>query len=137
LSSGARYSSLIRPVEAWTHWDEFAEKVHHVSRDTLLKHGRPAQDVAHDLNQLLAGTTIYSDGWVVDKPWLEELYYRVGMAMEFFISPLELILSERQMELWGEIKNQVLADSAMTRHRASSDAWLIQQTYKKSALASR
>jgi hypothetical protein len=137
LSSGKRYSSLIRPVAQWTHWDDYAEKVHHVSRDTLFEHGKEVGEVALSLNRLLSGMTVFTDGWVVDKPWLDELFFQAAVPMEFFVSPLELILSERQMELWGETKSQVLINSELERHRASSDAWMIQQIYKKTALAAR
>ena len=33
------------------------------------------------------------------------------------------------MELWHEVKKQVVADLALTRHRASFDALIIQETY--------
>jgi hypothetical protein len=53
------------------------------------------------------------------------------MEMKFRISPLEMILSERQMELWHDTKDGLLSEVKKRRHRASFDAWLIQETYIK------
>src|SRR5262252_1322213 len=88
LTDGSKYCSLIAPRPEWTHWDEGAEKVHGVTRDVLQRHGRPAAEVAGRLNELLRSQTVYSDGWVVDKTWLDRLYYAAGMRCEFSLSAL-------------------------------------------------
>ena len=129
LEPGIKFCSLIAPAPDWTHWDAEAEKVHRVPRDILETHGKPAIQVAVSLNELLGNTTVYSDGWVVDKPWLIQLFSRTGVPQQFSISPLEMILSERQMEVWHKIKKQVTGELALTRHRASFDALIIQETY--------
>ncbi len=129
LENGTRYSTLVKPVTEWQHWDSSAERLHHIQRETLQQYGKPVMEVALKLNQLLDGKTIYSDGWVVDKPWLDNLFFRAGIDRSFFISPLEMILNEQQMEYWHEIKNTVIAETDLQRHRASSDAWVIQQTF--------
>lgn len=131
LSDGERFCSLITPAPGWTHWDEGAENVHHITRGTLESCGKPAQEVARQLNNLLEGKTLYSDGWVVDKPWLTTLFHEAGESMKFSVSPLELILSEQQMEHWHETRERVSAESSMRRHRASNDAWIVQQTFSK------
>jgi hypothetical protein len=131
----SKYCSLIFPAADWTHWDVEAEKVHRIARDLLTTHGKPVRDVAEDLNRLYAGKTLYSDGWVVDKPWTLQLFYAAGLEMKFSVSPLEMILSEKQMERWHDTKNQVLAESNQRRHRASFDAWIIQETYARSQLS--
>lgn len=95
LHDGKRFCSLISPAPDWTHWDPEAEKVHKVSRENLQKIGKPFQEVAVMLNTLLAGKTLYSDGWVVDKPWLITLFSRAGLDMAFSVSPLENILTEQ------------------------------------------
>ena len=129
MEPGRKFCSLIAPEPGWTHWDEAAEKIHRVPRDLLAAYGRPAVDVAHSLNELLAGKTVYSDGWVVDQPWLIALYSRVHVSQRFSISPLEMILSEEQMAVWHEAKNRVISELALTRHRASFDALIIQETW--------
>lgn len=133
LSSGERYSSLILPLEDWTHWDPDAERVHHIQRQFLLSHGKPIREVTRKLNQLLRGKTVYSDGWVVDKPWLDNLFYRAMVNMEFRVSALEMILTELQMECWHTVKDDIIKEINPDRHRASSDAWIVQQTYMRSA----
>ena len=129
LEPGTQYCSLIAPEPGWTHWDASAEQVHRVPRDILETHGKPAVQVAESLNELLGNGTVYSDGWVVDQPWLIQLFSRTRVPQQFSISPLELILSEEQMAVWHEVKAQVIAELALTRHRASFDAMIIQETY--------
>ena len=130
FEDGSRFCTLIRPANDWTHWDESAQGVHNITREMLLEHGRAAQEVAASLNNLLAGKTVYSDGWVVDKPWLIRLFHAAGMSMSFQVSPLELILSEQQMIMWADTKAHLTRQAELVRHRASNDAWLIQQTYQ-------
>ena len=51
LASGDRHCWLIRPPAHWTHWDPGAEAVHHISRARLIERGRPAEEVAAELNE--------------------------------------------------------------------------------------
>ncbi|WP_320822404.1 hypothetical protein [Reinekea sp.] len=134
LPEGERFCTLIEPIHNWTHWDQSAEGVHHISREELHLHGKSIFQVTRDLNTLLHGQTLYSDGWVVDKPWLNTLFYAAHTSMDFFVSPLEMILSDYQMDHWHLIKDVVMADLKLTRHRASNDAYIIQETYRRSAL---
>ncbi|MEM7540437.1 MAG: hypothetical protein AAF384_02505 [Pseudomonadota bacterium] len=131
LGSGRRYCSLIRPEEDWVHWDDSAEDVHHISRDLLFEHGRPGEHVCEQLRDLLHGLTVYSDGWVVDFPWLRKLFATHHREMSFRVSPLDGILSAEQMENWHATKDKVLKESSERRHRASFDAWVIRETYKR------
>jgi len=134
LESDKRFCSLIIPADDWTHWDESAEQVHHISRSTLHSCGNSLTEVANKLNSLLKNKTVYSDGWVVDKPWLIKLFHAAQVKMQFEVSQLELILTEYQMAHWYETRDQVIDDSNLTRHRASNDAWIIQETYKRTLL---
>lgn len=127
-----RFSRIIRPESDWTHWDTSAEALHCIKRQVLVDHGRPVADVAIELNNLLAGQIAYSDGWVVDKPWLSQLFEAARLPMNFHLSPIELILIEPQMEIWHKVKHAVEVDLAATRHRASHDAWIIQETFVRS-----
>jgi len=124
-----RYCSLIVPSNDWTHWDESAQAVHHITRDTLIRHGKTIRQVAIELNEKLDGCVVYSDGWVVEKPWINKLFWAAGMAKAFFISPLERVLSEKQMEIWHRTKDRIVKDLNLTRHRASTDAFIVQETY--------
>jgi len=133
LDGGRRYCALIKPAPGWTHWSEQAESVHGISRQQLASFGKPVAEVATQLNALLAGMTLYTDGWVVDKPWLITLFHEARQSMQFHVSPLDLILTEAQMEAWHATKKRVARDTDLTRHRASHDAWLIQETYRQTA----
>ena len=57
LEDDHRYCALILPAADWTHWDDSAERVHHISRDILRSYGKPLVEVADQLNQLLADHT--------------------------------------------------------------------------------
>ena len=129
LPDGRKYCSLILPVHEWQHWDEQAEQLHGISRALLFRHGRAVRAVAEDLNALVEGGTLYSDGWVVDSPWFNQLFFAAGVAPCFCLSPLERILNEAQMLVWHNIKDHVLTEYADPRHRASFDAFVIQETY--------
>lgn len=127
--NGERFCSLIRPLDDWQHWDEEAQRLHGISRPLLYRNGRSVADVCRDLNHFLRGQTAYSDGWVVDQPWLIKLFYAANMTMAFSISPLEVLLNEIQMNFWHRTKDGLIAKINQPRHRASHDAALIQSTF--------
>jgi hypothetical protein len=129
LDDGAKYCSLVNPPPEWTHWDDSAEAIHHVSRDILRQYGKPVPQVVAELNRLLAGRTVYSDGWVVDYPWIIRLYAAAREEVRFSISSLEMILSEDQMNLWHQTRDRVQRELDLKRHRASNDALVIQRTW--------
>ena len=129
LERGQRYCSLIRPAPEWVKWDHRAEMVHRISRDLLLHDGRPVAEVAHQLNRLLEGKVVFSDAWGVDNPWIIELFASAGVEQRFSVSALEMILNEKQIELWSETRDRVARDLGLRRHRASNDALIIQETY--------
>lgn len=130
---GKKYCSLIRPFEDWTHWDTHAEALHGISRSHLLAYGRPAAEVCQKLNHLLEGQTVYSDGWVVDNPWLIKLFDYARVRQTFKLSALDFVLNERQMANWRLTKEEVMASREEARHRASADAEVIQKTYMMTA----
>lgn len=129
LTDKDRYCSLIKPCGSWTHWDKKAEAMHCISRKLLMENGIAIRDVARKINSILGRMTVYSDGWVVDKPWLSKLFEKAGIRQTFHISPLEMILSEAQMEIWHATKDDVVRELNVKRHRASIDAFVIQETY--------
>ncbi|MFT4797496.1 MAG: hypothetical protein ACJAXW_004474 [Candidatus Azotimanducaceae bacterium] len=131
MQDGGAFCSLIMPASDWTHWDDEAECIHHLSRRALETFGQSPRAVAEELNTLLDGKTAYSDGWVVDRPWLTKLFSRSRLEMSFRVSPIELILSEGQIACWDETKQSVIADLGLQRHRASFDAVVIQETYRR------
>ncbi|GAA0855473.1 hypothetical protein [Aliiglaciecola litoralis] len=124
-----RYCRLIKPQPDWSHWSEEAEQLHGISRALLLEKGVRAAQVCAELNELLIGQTVYSDGWVVDYPWLIKLFYVAQMEMKFTLSPLENILTEQQMEKWHDTQKSVCDNTQIERHRASNDAVMIQSVF--------
>lgn len=131
------YCRLIRPQAHWTHWDRQAQQIHGIERSLIMQFGHPPSIVAQGLNQLLKGKTAYSDGWVVDKPWLIRLFEAADMEMQFSVSPIEVLLTEAQMEIWSETKQDIIRQTRLKRHRASADARIIQQTYLRTLALGR
>lgn len=129
LPDGRKYCSLIVPPLHWTHWNPAAERVHCISRSMLARHGRPLVQVVEELNAFVGGGTVYSDGWVVDDPWWRKLHREAGIEPCYRLSALEMILDQAQMERWQTAKNAVLAELGAGRHRASFDAYVIQETF--------
>ncbi|MFT2092050.1 hypothetical protein [Paraglaciecola sp. 2405UD69-4] len=128
-AAGDRFCSLIKPQPDWIHWDEKAESLHGISRRLLSEKGESAHSVCRQLNQFLSGQVVYSDGWVVDDTWLIKLYHSAGLEMQFQVSSLEMILKEPQMSVWHATKDKLFKEMQEQRHRASSDAALIQNTF--------
>lgn len=128
LPGGRGWCSLIKPMPHWQHWDAAAERVHQIERDTLLHHGRDAALVARELNGLLRGRTVYSDGWAHDYTWLAKLYDSVGVIQAFRLETLRSLLSEEEAALWHSTKQVIGNEVRLERHRASSDAKLLQLT---------
>jgi len=127
--NGERFCSLIKPQADWVHWDEHAQTLHGISPQLLAQKGRPIAAVCTELNEFLRGQTAYTDGWVVDQPWVIKLFHAARQNMQFFISPLEMLLTEGQMALWHKTKESLLVVN-QPRHRASHDAALIQDTFR-------
>ncbi|HEY6529004.1 MAG TPA: hypothetical protein VIZ65_09945 [Cellvibrionaceae bacterium] len=130
---GQRYCSLIKPLLQWTSWDATAFEVHGISRAYLESHGKPAVVVAQELNNLLNGKRVFSDGWVADQLWLNTLFQSVGLWPSFTLSPIEGIQTPLQHECWDETLSRLRRKHNEQRHRASSDAYLIQLAYITSA----
>ena len=126
---GAKWCKLIRPFDSWMHWDKNAQALHGITRAMLHARGAEPISVCNELNAFLGNTLVYSDGWVVDNPWLIKLFAAAQVEMTFTCRALEYILSEGQMNVWHEVKAQQLAKLGVKRHRASADALVIQQTY--------
>jgi hypothetical protein len=131
LPSGQMVCALIRPEPQWTHWDPLAERVHNISRDTLLYLGQPAQKVARMLNEQLRGMTVYSDGWVNDYSWLGRLFDAAELSPSFRLENLRALLRDDEADQWHDVKRQVASERGAPRHRASTDARLLQLTLQR------
>lgn len=130
-ADGHTYCSLILPAPHWRHWDDAAQAVHQITRDTLMLHGRPASDVARTLNQRLRGQTVYSDGWANDYSWLGLLFDEADITPAFKLDNLRALLNDRQADGWQACKERVIAELRQPRHRASNDARVLQVTFQR------
>ena len=129
-----RLCFLIYPFSDWNYWDENAESVHGITRHALLEGGTHPIEVCGELNLLLRDTTVYSDAWVHDCDWINKLFYRAKIKMEFRISPIESVATEEQLTTWDTTKEVVVKQLGLARHRAGSDALIIQKTFNATAL---
>ena len=126
LPDGTAYCTLIVPDEGWTHWDGDAERVHGISRSLLQRHGRSAHEVAQELNQRLAGRTVYCDNWAHDYAWLARLFESAAISPTFKLRHLRELMSENAAERFDNTREIVARSLQLRRHRASSDARVLQ-----------
>ena len=124
--AGAVFCALIRPAAEWQHWDASAEALHGITRATLLAHGKPARWVAAAMNDRLHGLTVYCDGWGHDYPWLARLFDSVDMQPSFHLEDLRCLLTEDEAVRWHAVTLAVRGEQNLRRHRASSDAQVLQ-----------
>jgi hypothetical protein len=94
----------------------------------LDKHGRSVAEVAALLNERLHGRTVFSDGWANDYTWLAALFEEAGRVPSFKLESLRKLLTDNEASQWHEETSRQRAETAMPRHRASSDAKLLQMT---------
>ncbi len=131
LPEGSRHCYLVAPARNWRHWDKEAEEVHGISRDVLEAHGRPVQDVAWRLNELLKNKVVYSDAWSFDMSWLGKLFDAANMQQSFRVADIAELIDEQQRDRWGQVKQQVVEELGLRRHRASGDARILQETWRR------
>lgn len=129
--AGAMFCCLIQPEPDWLHWDASAEALHGITRDILQRHGKPPLWVAEQINRRLAGQTVYCDAWAHDYPWLARLFDVCDLSPSFRLADLRSLLNEAEAARWGEVLDQVRAEQQLCRHRASSDAMVLQLTLQR------
>lgn len=127
LPDGRAVCTLIRPPQGWTHWDGTAERLHGLTRELLLRHGRAPSDVAALLNAELAGRDVYTDNWAHDFSWLAQLFDRAGATPSFRLRHLRELLDEEQAAGWDVALASARSALRIDRHRASNDARVLQR----------
>ena len=125
-SQGRGFCSLVHPLPDWKHWDDEAESLHGITRDLLMRHGKPPEWVAAEMNTRLRGTTVYCDGWGHDYPWLARLFEGADLHPSFKLEDLRTLLSEDEAARWHSVIGQVRQEQNICRHRASTDAKVLQ-----------
>lgn len=129
LPNGEACCSLVQPARSWVHWDCDAQAVHGISRDLLFAHGRPALAVARMLNTRLRGCVAYSDAWGMDYTWLSKLFDEAGMVPAFRLEHLASIVPALSADHWNAMRTQIETQLGLKRHRASTDARVLQLTW--------
>jgi hypothetical protein len=131
LPDGTAYCTLIVPDASWTHWDGGAERIHGISRALLQRHGRSALEVAVELNQRLSGHAVYCDNWAHDYAWLARLFESAAISPSFRLRHLRELMSENAAERFDDARKIVARNLQLRRHRASSDARVLQLSVAK------
>lgn len=129
LPNGEAWCSLVRPEPDWQHWEPSAAALHSISRESLMRHGRSPGEVVRQLNYRLQGLTVYCDGWAHDYAWMGRLYEAAGSQPSFRLHSLLALLKEAEMARWDALRQSVAARMGLRRHRASTDARVLQQTW--------
>lgn len=125
------WCSLIKPEDDWHHWDSEAERMHFISRDCLIKHGKSAKLVAQMLNEQLQNKTVYSDGWMHDFTWISLLFESAKIRQRFKLEDLRNVLTPKQEATWHNTKSKIQEELNIQRHRASVDAKVLQLTWQR------
>ena len=128
LPDGRSWCSLVKPEPSWQHWDPNAAAVHNIGREQLATHGRSSSEVAELLNDWLHGMVVYTDAWAHDYTWLNKLYDAADRVPSFRLDNLRALLTDAEAARWHDLKLAVAAQTSLKRHRASSDARLLQMT---------
>ncbi|MFN5049890.1 hypothetical protein [Roseateles sp.] len=123
---GGPFCSLIQPLPEWRHWDAKAEALHGISREILARKGREPVWVAAELNQRLSGQTVYCDGWGHDYSWLSRLFDAADLQPAFRLQDIRVLLSDAEAAQWHELTQTVRREQQLMRHRASTDARVLQ-----------
>lgn len=127
LPDGRTGCVLVRPPPHWTHWDEGAERVHGITRETLRQHGREPVEVALRMNAELGGQTVYSDAWGHDFAWISRLFDEAELPRHFKLEPAASLFGETLLGQLDEVHTAAFTELAVTRHRASNDARALQR----------
>lgn len=123
------HSFLIKPEADWTHWSEEAEQIHGITREQLQAEGMSIEEIAHKLNEMLSGQTLYSDAWSFDSSWIGRLFDSASIVQRFRIETINKLLKPEQVEFWHPTKEAVLQELGLKAHRAAIDVQVLQETY--------
>lgn len=114
-----QWSWMICPLEDWDYWDEFAEDVHGISRETLIEEGRDAFLVCKEMNAIFAGKQLAVDSpWDVE--WVNRLFYDTGVKPSFKIVRLTQLYPSNVIQVMDEC-----ITNAPWPHDAAGDARML------------
>ena len=73
FEDGTSEAHLIQPAPQWTEWDEEAQAVHHITRQTLQDDGAAHDVVARRMVEQLSGHNLFASAPSWDGKWLSAL----------------------------------------------------------------
>lgn len=79
FEDGRSEGHLIRPAPSWIDWDEGAEAIHGISRETLVRDGVPHDVVARRMVDALSGHDLFASAPSWDGKWLSALLRAAGL----------------------------------------------------------
>lgn len=121
---GGEYQALIKPVRYWEHWSYDAQDMHQIPRDQLVAEGKPAADIAQELNEIFSGQCLTSDARE-DSYWFEALYDAAELDPTFTVATVEQMVGP-------EHAAAIYYQMPITRgHRALSDARSLEETVER------
>lgn len=130
MPDGQLHSWLIQPHVLWLDWSESAEQIHGISRDRLMREGRPVYEVASALNKLLTGQ-VFCDAWTFDSFWLHRLYKSADIRPKFQLESISMLLDAEQIQHWSEFRQAVIGKLGLPVHRAAHDALILHKTWEE------
>lgn len=78
FENGRAETHLIRPLPAWTDWDEKAAALHGITRDMLIREGERHDRVAQRMIETLEDHDLYASAPSWDGKWLSTLLRAAG-----------------------------------------------------------
>jgi len=78
FEDGRSQSHLIAPAPGWTDWDAAAERIHGLSRETLVRDGAAHDFVARQMVEQLSGHALFASAPSWDGKWLSALLRAAG-----------------------------------------------------------
>ena len=126
---GQTKSWLIKPHVLWKDWSEKAARIHGISKEKLQTEGHEVSEVVAALNQLLKGT-VYCDAWAFDSFWLHRLFKAVKGEPAFELDSITSILNSQQIDQWQDVREGVINELKLVRHRAANDALILHKTWQ-------
>jgi hypothetical protein len=79
FENGTSEAYLIRPAPGWDEWDQTAEAIHGISRDTAVAEGASHDRVAHRMIETLSGHDLLASAPSWDGKWLSILLRAAGL----------------------------------------------------------
>ena len=146
FEDGNGEAALIRPVAAWTEWDDSAEAIHHISRETLRREGQPVAAICARLIAFSKTLTLLASAPSWDGHWLSMLLRGAGQPRHLIrLQDTEIAFTAAARAHLGPQANDdavaaliakahAVVDAQPPGHRALSDArreWQIWKTIRE------